>query len=203
MLKKIGIFGGTFNPVHNMHISMAERFCDMLELDICLFVPAYISPFKTEDESAEAISPEHRIGMLKSAINKNPKFRIETYEIERQGISYTIDTLKHLINLYSEAKFFLLTGSDQAIEFTAWKDWEEILNITQLCIVNRPQNIKDISNINNTLTIGNKQPLWLEIPVSDISSSRIREKIKSKQSISGLVPESVEEYIRTYNLYRD
>ena len=94
--QKIGIFGGTFNPVHSAHIIIAEHFKEELGLDRVIFIPAHISPFKTADQSAVTVESRHRVAMLRLAITDNPFLELETYEIDKKGISHTIDTINYL-----------------------------------------------------------------------------------------------------------
>ncbi len=195
-MQKLGIFGGTFNPVHNTHLRMASHFVSQLKLDACIFVPAYISPFKSE--IAEEIIPAgHRVKMLEIALWDNKYFQLDTFEIDKKGISYTIDTLHYLKNKHSDSELYLLIGSDQLKDFKEWKNWEEILNIVNLCVVKRPDtNIDNLSILNEREKI-----IFIEMPESEISSSRIREMIFNDESISGLVQKQVEDYIRKHKLY--
>jgi len=192
-MHKLGIFGGTFNPVHNMHLSMATQFLSQMELDECLFVPAYLSPFKTES-SEEIVSPEHRLKMLELALWKYDKFKIEIYELMKKGISYTIDTIKYIRTKYPESELFLLIGSDQLKDFTKWKDWELILSQVKLCVVKR----HDL----NTNDLNFPGLAFIDIPESDISSSKIRAMLRNNQTVSSLVPKEVEDYIINHTLYK-
>ncbi|MFH1050733.1 MAG: nicotinate (nicotinamide) nucleotide adenylyltransferase [bacterium] len=196
MTKKLGIFGGTFNPVHNMHLNMATQFLTQMNLDLCLFIPAYVSPFKTE-KSELMVSAEHRLNMLKIAVGIDDKFKTDTFEIDKKDISYTIDTINYLQAKYSDFELFMLIGSDQIKDFKEWKSWQEILNIVNLCVVKRPDtNINEISILTDREKI-----IFIEMPESEISSSRIREMIFNDESISGFVPKQVEDYISKHKLY--
>lgn len=196
-MQRLGIFGGTFNPVHNIHLNMALHFVLQMKLDVCLFVPAYISPFKTEI-TEEIIPAEHRLKMLELALQSYQKLTIETYEINKKGISYTIDTINYLNEKYPEAELNLLIGSDQLKDFTQWKNWEIILKIVNLCVVKRPET--DLDNF--TFLSGKGKIQFIDIAENALSSSKIREMVKNNESISGLVPYEVEKYIKENNLYK-
>ncbi len=197
---KIGIFGGSFNPIHNAHISFAADFYSKLSLDKLLFIPSYQSPFKERNDYQ--IDDFHRIKMLELAIDNFPKYDIELFEIMKNETSYTIDTLKFLNLKYSESKFFLLIGSDQSVKFHKWKNWQEILLKSQLCIANRNnEKIYFDNNINEFLIKNNIKIEYLNNEEIDISSTKIRELIKKNIDISNLVPRKVTEYIKLNNLY--
>lgn len=202
-MQKIGIIGGTFNPVHNAHLAIAEHFIEQMKLDKCYFVPAALSPFKTEDESANLISSEHRIEMLKLAIKTHPKLDIDTFEIEEGGVSWTINTVKHFKEKFPDVELFLLIGGDHALVFTQWGKWQEILELVGLCIARRPGIFtkEKEEEINEILTINNKVPIWLDTLLMDISSSEIRERVRRKEIIHDKLPEEVENYIRINRLY--
>lgn len=202
MNKRIGIIGGTFNPIHIAHLIIAETFFHQLLLDKCFFVPTYISPFKTNNTN-DLVATEHRLEMLKISILDNEKFEIETYEIKNQEISYTINTIEYFKSRFPKNDFFLLIGDDQAIYFDKWKDWEKILEKVQLCIAKRKfdLNDRDREKINNTLSLKNKLPIWLDNPIIEISSESIRDKIRNKKPIKYLVTKEVEKYIINNKLY--
>lgn len=190
--------GGSFNPIHKAHYRMAECFLREMNCDVCYFVPAALSPFKKGD-SCYATS-EHRLAMVKLAIQDNPLFRFCDEEIKRGGISYTIDTISWFKEQFPDSSLFLLIGADQAKEFTLWKQWEAIIKAVQLCIINR-KGILEKDAISQTLTINSKPPVWIDCPIINISSSMIRNNIRNQKSISNLVPSKVEKYIYDHKLY--
>ena len=198
---KIGIIGGTFNPIHIAHLIIAESFTDQLKLDACFFVPANITPFKINDMSTYFATSEHRIEMLKLAINSNPKFQLDSYEIEQGGISYTYLTIEYFKNKYPEAELFFLIGTDQGIKFHEWKNWQEILKSVHICLADRTNDDKKKNQLNKQLTINKKAPLWLDASYMKISSSQIRKNLFDGKSIKYLVLPDVEEYIYNNNLY--
>ncbi|ROL61771.1 nicotinate (nicotinamide) nucleotide adenylyltransferase [Bacteroidetes/Chlorobi group bacterium ChocPot_Mid] len=195
-MKRVGIFGGTFNPVHNTHLKMALEFTKQMELDLCLFVPAFKSPFKIEENNQDNV--QHRIKMLELAIAGYPKFAVEKYEAERKMVSYSIDTIKYLKGKYPNAELYFLIGSDQIKDFTKWKNWEDILSIVRLCIVKRADFYYDIDFL-----MEKGQVVFIDFLESDVSSSKIREFIRKALPLKGLLPETVELYIKENGLYLD
>jgi nicotinate-nucleotide adenylyltransferase len=198
---KIGIFGGSFNPIHLGHLIVAETFTDELKLDLTLFVPAFCSPFKHRYEYF--ITDEHRIKILELTLKENHQFCLELYEIEQERISYTIDTIEYLRKSYPDDEYYLLIGMDQALEFKKWHEWERILDSVQVCIANRndPKQMLSLPYIESELTYKNKKPIFIQSPLIEISSSDIRERIKQEKSIRYLVNRKVEWYISKHGLY--
>jgi len=190
-MNRIGIFGGSFNPVQIAHLIIAERFAEECQLEKCIFVPANLSPFKA-DEQEDILSPVHRLNMLALALPGNDKFEIDDCEIQRGGISNTIDTIRYFENRFPESELFMLIGSDHAKVFTKWKDWQEMLNLAHLCIARRPFTISesDKSDIEATLSI-KYNVSWIDIPLLDVSSSEIRSRLKAGKSINYIVPDKV------------
>lgn len=197
----IGLFGGTFNPVHNGHLLIANTFFKQLNLNELLFIPNYISPFKIGDNNL--IQDFHRIEMLKLAVSENISFKIELFEINKQEVSFTINTLDFLKKKYSNSdNFFLLIGADQTQYFHKWKDWMKILDKVTLCISGR-DNVVEMFNdeVKNHIINNNISIKIIKSPFIDISSSEIRNKIKNKIGVNNLLDQRVIEYIRQNNLY--
>ena len=189
-LKRIGILGGSFDPIHFGHLLMAQSATEILKLDVVFFVPANRSPFK----AAHHLPPvAKRLVMVKEAIKGNSAFKLYDGELRREGVSYTIDTLKELKAKYPQAKFFLLMGADSLREFHRWKDPQGILRLATLVILNRPGFDK------------NYPKRWpyvkINMPAVDISSSDIRQRLKIKKSIWYLTTKDVIRYINRYRLY--
>lgn len=197
IMQKIGIYGGSFNPPHVAHLVMAENFREQAALDKVIFIPAYVSPFKA-GKSADMADSADRLKMARLATESNPRFEVEDYEIRKEGISFTVNTLEYLQSRF-EAEFYLLIGADQAVSFTKWKQWEKIIHLAKLSIVWRPGFPDDeIEEIDKTL----KKPLRIKAPLMDISSSDIRERIREGKSIRYIVPDAVAGYIEKMRLYR-
>jgi nicotinate-nucleotide adenylyltransferase len=200
----IGIIGGSYNPPHIAHLIIADRFTEQMALDRTFFVPAYRSPFKLGDDAMENTSSEQRLAMMRAAIESHPQFEVETVELEREEISYTINTVMYVEERFPKATLHLLVGGDQAAAFTKWKDWQEILKRVQLCIARRPYTISpEVERaIAFHLSLGDKSPRWIEAPILAISSTEIRQRVSVGQSIRYLVPDKVEQYIYDCGLYK-
>ena len=203
-MEKIGIFGGSFNPTHIGHLIMAEQFSEQCDLESCHFVPASISPFKSNKDDYEFISHTQRLDILDLSVKDNPKFKVNTFEIEKGGISYSIDTVRYFAHSYADKEIYLLMGYDQARSFHKWKNWEEILAVAHIAIAGRPCNSinEDEAAINERFTRLGKSPVWLTNPMIEISSSDIRRRIKNGLSVKYLVNQKAEEYINAYKIYQ-
>ncbi len=197
----IGIMGGTFNPVHSGHIAFIRAFTSQVHLDICYVIPARRSPFRMNEPLAE---DQHRLNMLKLACADIPHVIVSDMEIQREGLSYTIDTISEIQTFYPEAHLYLLIGEDQAHRFKEWKQWDELLSSVQLCIVQRTQDANMDALIHELIKdVKCNLPIVLNAPLFHVSSTLIRESVKNGKSIEHLVPKSIEKYIQEYHLYAD
>ncbi len=196
---RIGIFGGSFNPIHIGHLITAEYFVEDCNLDTCFFVPNHISPFKIND--SELISSLHRLEMLNLSIQNNPKFLVNDFEIKKGGISFTFETILYFKGIYPNDSLFLLMGTDQIANFNQWKNWEIIVNNSIIVAAHR-----NVSSGTEKIDRGvfaeySQKIVYLKNPIIEISSTEIRNRIKSGKSIKYLVPESVRAYIESNRLY--
>ena len=197
---KIGIMGGTFNPVHVGHIAFLHAFINQINLDICYVIPARRSPFRMNEPLAEDM---HRLRMLELACKDITHVIVSDMEILREGLSFTIDTVKQIYSQYPNAEIYLLIGEDQAYRFKEWKDWIELMSLARLCIVQRtedanvPSLVEELVRGHNVLS-----PIILNAPIFHVSSTLIRESVSNEKSISSYVPETVESYIHSHHLYR-
>ncbi|MFQ6083105.1 MAG: nicotinate-nucleotide adenylyltransferase [Candidatus Aminicenantia bacterium] len=215
--ERIGIFGGTFNPIHFGHLRAAEEVRYKCRLDKILFIPSYLPPHKNDRNIA---SPEDRWQMLCLALSSNKFFIPSKIEIEIKGKSYSIDTLNKIQRDYPEALIFFILGVDAFWEIKTWKNYLELIEKYFLIVISRPGyylesakealperfamsliEIKNYSNIQKELFTHPKIFL-LPIRALNISSTEIRDKIKKKESIKYLVPLEVEEYIIKNRLYQ-
>ncbi len=201
--KRIGIFGGTFNPIHMGHLIMADEVCKRHHLSKIIFMPAYIPPHKYVDDLAEA---QHRYEMIKAAIGKKSKFEVSGLEIIREGKSYTIDTIQEILNHYGEdSEIFLIMGAESLNELELWKEIKKLSQLCHFVIVNRPGFKTEVSarlvEIIGSTCISDLERLRIEISPVDISSTNVRERVSDGVEIKGLVPESVEAYIKEHDLY--
>lgn len=202
--KKIGVVGGSFNPIHNAHLVIAEQFREQLQLDLVLFIPSNISPNKI-DTQHEYIDAMHRLNMLNLACRNNKQFIVDEVEILRSGISFTIDTLRYLRDKYINADLFLLIGEDQAKVFNHWNKWQDIIKLSQLCIAGRELNENTNTRMQIERMFNNTQynPIWIHSPLLEISSSSIRKSINEGKSIRYQIPTSVFNYIKKNELYKE
>ena len=192
-MSSAGVFGGTFDPVHNGHLITAEKVFQLRNLDKIIFIPAFISPFKKEIDSTSAV---HRLNMLKAAIEGVSIFEWSDIEINSGGISYTINTLRKLKDRFQ--RLDLIIGYDNILDFPDWKEPDEIIKIATLVVLKRLE-LKTKVKHNRFF----EQAVFAETPVIDISSTAIRERVKNNLPIDNLVPERVKKYIYKNNLYKD
>jgi len=201
-VKKIGIFGGTFNPVHSGHLIVAEAVREDLELDRVLFIPSGTPPHKSKNEVADA---NHRYNMVKCAVGSNPYFEASHMEIDRAGYTYSIDTLTSLKALYpKDTDFYFIIGADVVPELVTWKDYDRVFKMCSFIAVLRPGNDRKAfkNHVDELTGINKANIITAEAPMVDISSTDIRERVKSGRTIKYLVPGCVEKYILDNELYR-
>ena len=208
----IGILGGTFNPIHNGHLHLAERLQQTLAFEAIRFIPAAIPALK----DAPNVSAEQRADMVKLAIAVDSKFQIDTRELHRAGPSYTIDSLISLRKeLGDKVSICWLIGSDAFAKLNTWHRWNELLNYCHFVVVKRPlseelnwnaevellvktHQTKDANSLKNSAS---GKVLIQEIEALDISSTEIRQQISSKDDASRLMPRNVINYIQQHHLY--
>ena len=188
--------GGTFNPIHYAHLISAEQVRDGLNYDKILFVPAARPPHKSQPDM---VSAEHRYQMVKLATAQNPYFDVSRIELDRNGPSYTIQTIKLLRQTLKEiTELAWIIGADSLIEYKIWKDFDDVLKLCNLVVTTRPN--YDLEQV--PLEIRNQITLY-RITGSDISATEIRNRIRKKRSVRYLVPEDVVNYINEHHLFQD
>ncbi len=206
-MKSVAIFGGTFNPIHFGHLSIAEEIRSKFNLDKIIFVPANQPPHK---DPADLVGARQRWLMTHLATVSNPCFEVSTFEMDNGGKSYTIDTIKHFNKLLGEkVKLYFIIGADMLAEIASWKNVGEILRLCRFIVVSRPgfdvQKIFDqyfLSSSNMPIAEELLQNIMVEdVAMFDISSTNIRQRIKEWKSIKYLVPETVEQFIHNQQLY--
>ena len=191
-MSKVGIFGGTFDPIHHGHLITAQSVREIRDLDKIIFIPSFISPHKADVNSA---SPEHRMNMLKLAVERIDFFEVSDYEIIKEGISYTIDTLKEFKKKYDELEFII--GYDNIFKFHTWKNPDEIMKIAKILVLKRKSSLPPPHEDKYV-----KSAIFVETRGIEISATDIRERVKQGMPIHYLVPEKVKEYIYSFNLYK-
>lgn len=191
MKMKIGILGGTFNPPHLGHLILAETVREKFKLDKVVFVPANVPPLK---EKQALLDGETRWQMVELSIEGNKYFEASRVEIERRGVSYTVETLRTLKEFYGKsAQLFFIAGADVLKGIHLWKNKEEIFNLSKFVVVTR-KNFKISNTLPETIRI-------FEMNIVEISSTELREKIRQGKSIRYLVPEPVRNFILRKKLY--
>jgi nicotinate-nucleotide adenylyltransferase len=193
--EKLGIFGGTFDPIHLGHLILAEELKEELDLQKVIFVPSANPPHKENSHLSEA---KDRLMMTQIAIQDNSAFILSDLELKRKGKSYTIETINQFKELYPQAKLYLLLGSDVLEELHLWKEPEKIFEQIKVVIAKRP-GFDRIDPQNSYV----KKSQVISIDGLNISSSRIRERVKSGKSVRYLLPPGVEEFIQAKNLYKN
>lgn len=202
----IGVLGGTFDPIHIGHLIVAEEARIRLGFNEVLFVPAGQPWLKLNHSITPAI---HRVEMVRRAIVANPYFKLCTLEVERPGLSYTVDTMTMLQEqLGSESSLFFILGRDTLAELPLWKEPKKLLQLCRLIVAPRPvlsevegSGSSDLEHFETSIPGLLDKVIQLEMPVIGISSSEIRQRIAQGLSIRYLVPEGVEEYITEQKIY--
>jgi len=192
-LTTIGVYGGTFDPIHMGHLITAQSVCEIRKLDKIIFIPSFISPHKTDIITS---APKHRISMLKLAISGIPSFEYADIEIKKKNISFTIDTIQTLKSFYD--KIELIIGYDNLIKFDTWKEPDRILEQVKLIVLRRKV-IEDKYHKNKYF----EKAIFVDTPCIEIYGTDIRERVSKNMSINFLVPQKVMAYIYKYNLYKE
>ena len=202
----IGIMGGTFDPVHCGHLSLAEDAFRQVPLDQILFIPAKRSPFKLSRDMA---SEEDRVAMLRAAAAEmGDCYRVSSIEIKREGVSYTYETLRALRREYAaegkEDPLYFITGTDTYLNLELWRKSAEILSTTVFIVGQRPgyEDERLAEKIQYFRKTYGTRTLVIDNRELDISSTEIRQRIRAREPLAGMVPKSVEQYIYEHGLYR-
>jgi nicotinate-nucleotide adenylyltransferase len=193
---RVGILGGTFDPPHVGHLLMALDAIDALALDRVVLVPAATQPLKAHDVYA---APEQRLAMTRLLVADEPDLQVDALEIERGGLSFTIDTLTQFAARAPGDERYLLVGADVARTFSRWREPEAIRRLATVAVWRRG----DDPDGDASLPPAGGAPAWVSVPSRriDVSSSEIRERVHAGQSIRGFVPDAVREYIEATGLY--
>ncbi len=190
-MNRVGLFGGTFDPVHLGHLITAQFLCEVRKLDKIIFIPCFISPHKTDKKHSSSL---HRLNMVRLAVNGINNFSFTDIEILKEEISFTIDTLRILKDEFSELE--LIIGYDNILTFDTWKKPDDIFNYAKVVVMKRLVDKKP-KKFNEYYD----RALFVDTPLIQISSTEIRKRVKEKKSIDFLVTEKVKHYIYEHNLY--
>jgi len=196
---RLGIFGGSFDPVHNAHLAIARACQQQAKLDEVWFTPTAIQPLKQYGPRA---TNANRLEMLRLAIQDEPTWRVCTIEIDRGGLSYTVDTLRQIHEELPDVDLFFLIGADALQDVAKWREPREIFRMaTPLVVYRAAQPAPDFEQL-KLLCTADTPPQLVEMPATDASSSEIRRRVAAGESIGSLVPRAVAEFIAQHGLYR-
>ncbi len=192
-MKRIGLFGGSFDPVHSAHVALARLALSEMKLDEVRWIPVGQQPQKAR----QLAPPAHREAMVRLAIQDEPRFVIERCELQRRGPSFTLDTVRELQEREPGNDWFLMVGQDQYAGLHTWRDWRELLGRVTLAVANRPgvlpQPHADVAMAPHRM---------VALPMMDISSTEIRKRLETGRGIDNLVPAAVAGYIDQHRLYQ-
>lgn len=196
---RVGVFGGSFDPPHVGHLVLASDAVEQLELDRLILVPAAQQPLKPVSGAAAA----HRVAMVRALVGDDPRFAVDTVETERGGLSYTVETLRHLRAVFPEASLWLLLGTDAAALLPQWREPEAVLALARLAVWSRvDRTAESLPGAVATMAArGAGAPIALTTRRMDVSSTEIRDRLAAGRSIRGFVPEAVGAYIAAHGLY--
>ncbi len=193
---RVGLLGGSFDPIHRAHLAMGEAALEQFALDCVLFVPCGAPPHKRP----EALSPaEHRLAMVELATAGHPRFFPSRLEIDRPGPSYTVDTVEELLVQPEVRAVYLIIGGDSLAQLATWHRYRDLVRLCELLVAKRPgwpapESVPE--------GVPRERVHILRLPPMDVSATEIRRRVAAGESISGLVPPAVERYIAEHGLYR-
>ncbi len=191
--RRIGLMGGSFNPIHYGHLAAAEEATTRFNLDKIIFIPCGKPPHKDVSALAPA---EDRYLMTAIAIAYDDRFELSRYEIDKPGPSYTIDTMRHFKETMPDTDLYFITGADAALELDTWREPEQIYKYGHLIGATRPG-----YTVDKAPTVA-ERVIWMEIPALGISSTDIRQRLRDGLPVANLLPAGVLEYIKSRSLYQ-
>jgi len=218
LTQRLGIFGGTFNPIHFGHLAAAEEVRDRLKLEKVIFIPSFLPPHKIDEDIPSAVQRQE---MVRLAIKGNAHFTVSDVEIRRGGRSYTIETIEALRQAHLGAELYFLTGLDAFLEIGTWKEWDRLLTLCSFVVLSRDgYRFRDIAQLGflgiperELAALDDREKeqaaissetirVYLErVPFYDISSTDVRKRVREGRSIKYHLPEAVEHYIIENKLY--
>ena len=199
-IRRLALFGGTFDPIHNGHVHLALEFARRLRLDRVLLMPTYVPPHKLKENMAPAAD---RLEMCRLAAAADPVLTVSDLEISRGGASFTVDTLEALQGQYPDAQLYLITGADMFLTLGTWWRFDDIASMAVLCAAPRDEaTLEELKAYAAELEQGGASCVIEDIPLMPLSSTEIRRRLASGQSTGTLVPDKVAAYIARKGLYR-
>jgi nicotinate-nucleotide adenylyltransferase len=212
--RRIGLYGGTFNPIHLGHLRGAEEIWEAFKLEKVIFIPSSVPPHKVTERVIEA---KHRLEMVRLAISKNRHFSTSDVELSRPGKSYSVDTVRFFQERHRDALSFIL-GSDAFVEIETWKEFQNLFSLCNVIVMTRPGSQRNSSSsplprgLISSFRYDSGEKAWIhlsghllyfkEISFLDISSTKVRELIEKGESVRYLIPAEVEVYIQEHGLYQ-
>ncbi len=209
-MKRIGILGGTFNPIHNGHLAIAEIVCEKMSLDKVLFIPSRLPPHKS---GKNILSAAHRLNMVRLAVKDYDHFEASSVETDRQGRSYTVDTLEALRGIYPKGtKFYFILGQDSLQTLPKWKNVTKILDLATFVAVRRSKSEEGLgeefaraakeANLSKEIRDKIQKIRIIKMPIMDISSQKMRRRIAANKEVQFYIPAEVDNYIKKNKLYQ-
>ena len=195
---KLGILGGTFDPPHYGHLTLAQAALTQLQLDQILFAPVGVQPLK-QDQPASA--PEHRARMIELAITDQPHFALSRTDLDRSGPHYTVDLLAIIQQQYPDAALWFILGEDSLSDLLLWRDPARLIQLARLAVLRRPGCQPDWPTLDRELPDLRRRIDWIEHTAIDISASDIRQRVQHGLPLTGLTPEHVSAYVVAQRLY--
>jgi nicotinate-nucleotide adenylyltransferase len=192
-MKRVGLFGGSFDPVHNAHVALARLALEQLQLDEVRWIPAGQPWQKTRVLTSGA----DREAMVRLAIAGEPRFALDRIELRRHGVTFTLDTVRLLAAAEPASEWFLILGQDQYATLHTWRDWRDLVALVTLAVANRPDAEPTVN-----AHIAKVPHQIVTLPMMDISSTEVRRRVAAGEPIAGLVPDAVARYIERRQLYR-
>lgn len=199
-MSKIGLFGGSFNPIHNGHIHLAETIKSGLALDKVIFIPSNIPPHKDGDEYAPN---EHRLKMCRLAVSGIDPFEVSDYELLRDEVSYTVNTVRYFKDKNPQDELYLLLGSDMLLDFDTWYRYDEILQKASLAVASREKNDEEKLKAEAEKLSKFGKIYIIDAPAVEVSSTEIRKKLRNNENITCNLSEKVVKYILLNGLYKN
>ena len=197
---KTAIFGGSFNPIHNAHIKLAERFVSEVSLDRVFFVPTFTTPLK---DNSNVIGSLHRFRMSELALSSYENFLVSDVEIEREGLSYSSDTIAYFKQQYPDAELYFILGADMFLTLEKWHEFEYIFN--NVTLLTAPRDDCDYTQLCEKANEYSKYNCKVHISkeyIEDLSSTLLRDMIRDNEDVSAYLNHDVVSYIKKHNLYR-
>ncbi len=198
---RMGVMGGTFDPIHHGHLVAAEEARAQLDLEQVIFVPAGMPPHKLDHPISSA---EHRLRMVEMAIADNPHFTVSRVDIDRFGPCYTVDTIALLHDEWGpNAEIHFIMGTDSLADILTWHQPERLIRLCRLAVVRRPDYEVDLAELDRLLPGVAARVYLLDMPLLEISSTDLQRRVRAEQPIKYQVPPAVEAYIYEHRLYRN